>query len=263
MSASPRPPVDMVMPAGPQLVFTVLWGSVAAVLLVWALVELVVRRRPLFLLLLLGGALCYAVEPMVDVLGLLWHPVPGQWVALDTFRAVPLWGLFVYVICFGGLPYVMYRDFRAHASVRRLLTWIGIFWLVDVAVEWPILASGLYVYYGDAPMTVGGLPLYWLVMNIEGPLSTAVLLLRVPALRRGAGMLAALLLPVTLDASGSVVTGWPVFSALHAGAAPWAAYGAAVATLALGAGALTLTIRAAVPAERAGHGVPPGRSVPV
>ena len=245
---APPPPVTMVMPQTPQLVFTVLWGSVFLLLALYAGYRLVVRRDPLFALLLLGGAICYFAEPMVDVLGLLWHPTIGQWVAVDTFRACPLWGLFVYAICFGGLPYFMLVDFRrAGFTARRAWTWIGVFWIVDVLVEIPILHSGLYVYYGDAPMDVLGLPLYWLFMNIAGPLETAVILLLTSswgdgAFLRGWRILLVAALPVSLDAAGSSLVGWPVFSALHAQAGTGMKYLAAVVTVALGVAVLASTI---------------------
>lgn len=256
----------MVMPQTPQLVFTVLWGSVFLVLTLYAGYRLVGKRDPLFAVLLLGGAICYFAEPMVDVLGLLWHPTIGQWVAVDTFRACPLWGLFVYAICFGGLPYFMLVDFRrAGFTARRAWTWIGVFWVVDVLVEIPILGSGLYDYYGDPPMEVAGLPLYWLFMNIAGPLETAVILLlagsyRDGALLRGRRILLVAALPVSLDVAGSSVVGWPVFSALHAQAGIGVKYLAALLTVGLGVATLAATISFAAARSRCG-GVAGGRVV--
>lgn len=248
----------MVMPQTPQLVFTVLWGSVFLLLALYAGYRLVVKRDPLFAVLLLGGAICYFAEPMVDVLGLLWHPTIGQWVAVDTFRACPLWGLFVYAICFGGLPYFMLVDFRrAGFTARRAWTWIGVFWVVDVLVEIPILGSGLYDYYGDPPMEVAGLPLYWLFMNIAGPLETAVILLLAGSYFRGWKTLLVAALPVSLDVAGSSVVGWPVFSALHAQAGVGVKYLAALVTVGLGVATLAATISFA--AGRSGGGVRGGR----
>lgn len=247
-SEAPAPPVTMVMPHTPQVVFTVLWGSVFVLLALYAGYRLVIKRDPLFAVLLLGGAICYFAEPMVDVLGLLWHPTVGQWVAVDTFRACPLWGLFVYAICFGGLPYFMLVDFRrAGFTPRRAWTWIGVFWAVDIAVEIPIIGSDLYVYYGNPPMEVAGLPLYWLFMNIAGPLETAVILLLAGSYRggvwlRGWRVVLVAALPVSLDAAGSSAVGWPVFSALHAQAGVGVKYLAALVTVGLGVAVLAATI---------------------
>lgn len=240
---APPPPVTMVMPQTPQLVFTLLWGAVFLLLALYAGYRLVCKRDPVLAVLLAGGAICYFAEPMVDVLGLLWHPTIGQWVAVDTFRAAPLWGLFVYAICFGGLPYFMLADFRrAGFTSGRAWTWIGVFWIVDVAVEIPILSSGLYAYYGDPPMEVLGLPLYWLFMNIAGPLATAVFLLLAGSYLRGWRVLLVAALPVSLDVAGSGVVGWPVFSALHAQPGTGVKYLAALVTVALGVAVLAATI---------------------
>jgi hypothetical protein len=189
------------------------------------------------------------------VLGLLWHPTIGQWVAVDTFRAAPWWGVFVYAICFGGLPYFMLVDFRRSGfTARRAWTWIGVFWIVDVLVEIPILSSGLYVYYGDPPMDVLGLPLYWLFMNIAGPLETAVILLLAGSYLRGWRVLLVAALPVSLDAAGSSIVGWPVFSALHAQAGAGVRYLAAVVTVALGFAVLAATISFAAARSATGAG---------
>lgn len=253
---APPPPVTMVMPQTPQLVFTILWGTVFLLLALYAGYRLVGKRDPLFAVLLAGGAICYFAEPMVDVLGLLWHPTIGQWVAVDTFRAAPWWGVFVYAICFGGLPYFMLADFRRSGfTARRAWTWIGVFWLVDMAVEIPILGSGLYDYYGDPPMEVAGLPMYWLFMNITGPLETAVILLLAGSYLRGWRILLVAALPVSLDVAGSGVVGWPVFSALHAQAGMGLKYLAAVLTVALGVAVLAATISfAAYRSARVGGG---------
>jgi hypothetical protein len=244
LTEAPPPPTEMVMPQTPQLVFTVLWGTVCLVLAGYAGYRLARHRDPLLGALLLGGAICYFAEPLVDVLGLLWHPTIGQWVAIDTFRAAPWWGVFVYAICFGALPWFMLADFRRSGfTARRAWTWVGVFWLVDVAVEIPILAAGMYDYYGDPPMEVFGLPLYWLVMNIAGPLETAVVLLVFGSALRGWRVLGVLVLPVTLDVAGSGMVGWPVFSALHAQASMPVKYLAALITVAVGVVTLEATIR--------------------
>jgi hypothetical protein len=126
--------------------------------------------------LLIGGAISYFNEPIDDVLGLVWHPVIGQWTALDTFARVPLWGLGIYIVFFGGMPYLILQSLRRGVTRWHLWGWVGVL-AVDVAVELPILASGIYSYYGDAPVRIGGFPVYWIVINAVGPLALAMLLL--------------------------------------------------------------------------------------
>lgn len=55
-------------------------------------------------------------------------------------------------------------------------------------------------------------------------------------------LLSVLLLPVSLDAAGSALVGWPIFSALNAGAAPVTKYAAAILTVLIGVAVLESTI---------------------
>jgi hypothetical protein len=238
----PAPPDQMVMPQTGQVVFTCLWAVVVLGFVAYATYELVKRRTPLAFVLLAGGAICYFNEPIDDVLGLVWHPRPGQWVAFDTFSPVPVWGVFVYMALFGGIPYLIYRALQHGVTARQLWTWIGVFWVADIAVEIPALHFGMYDYYGDPPFEVAGLPLYWFAINIGGPLETALILFVGARYFRGARMLLLLPLPMILDAASSVGAGWPVFSALHAEASTPVKYLAALATMAIAAALLTLTV---------------------
>jgi hypothetical protein len=192
---------------------------------------------------LTGGAVAYFNEPIDDLLGLVWHPRPGQWVAIDTFGPAPVWGVFVYMALFGGIPYLMLQAFKRGATATQIWTWIGVFWLADIAVEIPALASGMYQYYGDAPMKVLGLPLYWFAINIGGPLETAVLLLVAGSFFARWRMLLLVVIPMVLDAAGSVGIGWPIFSALHSESNLVVKYLAALMTIAMAGALLTITIR--------------------
>ncbi|MCV7102820.1 hypothetical protein [Mycobacterium palustre] len=258
------------MPHTAQIVYTSIWGSVVLAFAVYAAILLVRRRDPLLALLLVGGAVAYFNEPIDDLLGLVWHPRPGQWVALDTFGPVPVWGVFVYMALFGGIPYLMLQALKRGVSATQVWTWIGVFWLADIAVEIPALASGMYQYYGDPPMKVFGLPLYWFAINIGGPLETAVLLLVAGSFLTGWRMLLLVLIPMVLDAAASVGMGWPIFSALHAETNLFVKYLAALATIAMAVTLLAITIRFAAGKSQAmsvrgadqGHRLTVGSAVP-
>jgi hypothetical protein len=238
----PAPPIQMVMPATGQVVFTAIWAAVVLGFAGYAARELLVRRTPLPLVLLAAGAVCYFNEPIDDVLGLVWHPRPGQWVALDTLSPVPVWGVFVYMALFGGIPYLMFQAFQRGVTAKQIWTWIGVFWVADIAVEIPALHFGMYDYFGNPPFEVAGLPLYWFAINIGGPLETALILFVGAQFFRGWRMLLVLPLPMILDAAGSVGAGWPVFSALHAQASTPVKYLAALGTLAIAGALLKLTV---------------------
>lgn len=238
----PGAPEYLVMPPTAQLVFTCVWAAVTLGFVIYALYELATRRTVLPLVLLVGGAVAYFNEPIDDLLGLVWHPRPGQWVAFDTFSPVPVWGVFVYVALFGGIPYLIYRALERGVTRTQIWTWIGVFWVADIAVEIPALHFGMYDYYGAPPFEVAGLPLYWFAINIGGPLETALILFVFGRHFRGARMLLLIPLPMILDAAGSVGAGWPVFSALHAEASTPVKYLCAVATFAIAAALVKLTV---------------------
>ncbi|TAM68138.1 hypothetical protein [Mycobacterium sp.] len=254
----PTAPDYLVMPHTAQIVYTGIWAAVVLAFVVYAVVELVLRRSPLLLVLMAGGGVAYFNEPIDDLLGLVWHPRPGQWVMFDTFGPVPVWGLFVYIALFGGIPYLMLRAFERGVTRARMWLWIGVFWVADLAVEIPAINSGMYQYYGNPPMKVFGLPLYWFAINIGGPIETAVVLLVTGGFFAGWRLLLLLPIPMVLDAAGSVGMGWPIFSALHAGSNMTVKYLAAFATIAMAVAMLHLIIRY-VAAKRSGAPEPVDR----
>ena len=231
----PLPPPGLTFPQTPQLYVTIVIYVVVAGFAVHALYQWYRRHSPLAPLLLLGGALCYFNEPIVDVLGLCWHPRPGQWVALQTFGPAPLWGLGIYTIFYGGLAQLLLR--QAERGITRRQFWIGVlaFFAVDLVCELPLIHLGLYQYYGAPPMDFMGLPQYWLFINTPGPLIDVAQLLRARRYFTGWRLLLIPLLPMTTDAMGSIAAGWPIFSALNtADASMGLKYAAAAITIALG-----------------------------
>jgi hypothetical protein len=243
METLPGAPTGLRMPHDAQIVYTSVWGAIVLAFVVYAFARIGRRRDPLLCVLLIGGAIAYFNEPIDDLLGLVWHPRPGQWVAIRTFGPAPVWGVLVYMALFGGIAYLMLRAFERGISRRQVWTWIAVFWIADIAVEVPAIASGMYKYYGHPPLQVAGLPLYWFAINIGGPLETAVLVLVARRWFTGRRMLLLLPVPMLLDAACSVGMGWPIFSALHAQASTPVKYLAALLTLTMGVTMLELTIR--------------------
>lgn len=194
------------------------------------------------MVLLVGGAIAYLNEPIDDILGLVHHPRAGQYIVLDTFGPVPMWGLPTYIIFFGFVPFVLVQEVRRSGFSSKKF-WIGTLatFVLDIALELPVLyvdGGGLYQYYaegGPAPMEVFRFPLYWLFNNTPGPILCAAVVLsfryhftvwRAPLL---------VLVPLMTDAACSVVVGLPVYSVLHAPSANDAfRYAGAVGTCALG-----------------------------
>ena len=232
----PPPPQGTVYPHTAQVVALILAGSFLATAVVYALWDWRRTRLPIMLVFLLGGAVCYFNESIDDLLGLVWYPRPGQWVALNTFGPVPWWGLFVYIVFFGAVPYFAYQTMLKHGvTVRSTWMWFTAFFVLDAVIEQPIIHSGLYIYYGNPPFELFGFPLYWMFINACGPMLEATILLAAPQFFRGARVLLVLVLGMITDIACSLGVGWPVFSALNASASAPVKYLAAIATMALGA----------------------------
>lgn len=250
----PLPPQGLIYPQTAQLVATVLAGSVLVVVVVYALREWRRTRSPLMLGFLAGGAVCYLNEPIDDLLGLVWYPRPGQWVAFTTFAPVPWWGLFVYIVFFGAVPYLALRSMRrSGVTVRSTWSWFGAFFLLDALIEQPIIHTGLYHYYGNPPFELLGFPLYWMFINAGGPMLEATLLLSAPGFFEGRRALLVVPLGMITDIACSTSVGWPIFSALNAQASEPVKWAAAVLTMALGVvlvqGIAVLGVRASASRE--------------
>jgi hypothetical protein len=215
----------------------VLWVVVAG-LTGYALLELVRRRSPLGLVMLLGGAIALFNEPVDDILGLVWHPRPGQNTVLDTMGPVPMWGLPTYIIFFGAVPWLLCRELeKLQFTLRAFWIGVGITFVLDLVIELPLLAGQLYTYYpvNNVPLTVAGFPLYWLMINTTGPVLCAAILFTARDYFRGWRAPLLVLVPVAADAACSIVVGLPVYSALHApGAAPALRWGGAVLSCLIG-----------------------------
>ena len=211
-----NPPVEMVVDVGHQtLAITVLCVVVGASL-IWALAALVRRRDALMLALLVGGLMCAVNEPVVDVLGNVWFAGIGQISVYQwSGRSLPLWGALAYVLYFGLMPYLLLRC--VERGMTRAAFWkiMGVAFALNLAIEIPMLGLNLYTYYGYSPMQVGGLPLYWLLINVGGPLLTVTLLYHFRDAFRGLRLLLLLLVPATADAAMSLAVGWPAFAGLH------------------------------------------------
>jgi hypothetical protein len=173
-----EPPWTMTTPATAQTVITAILAVVVAGFVGAALLDWQRSGKPTFLLMLVGGYICSFNEETVDVLGHCFFPT-DSWMGHAFFgRGIPVWVILAYVIFFGGLSYVMSAAFQRGVTHRAMWTGIGIFGVLNVALEIPMLGSGLYVYYGAQPFKVGGFPISWLVINSFGSLLGAVVITR-------------------------------------------------------------------------------------
>jgi hypothetical protein len=250
----PIPP--LVMPATAQACATAIVALVGVLALVAAAVLGRRHRTPLYLVVLLGGALASFNEPVADLLGGCIHPQQGAWVAFSTFdRPIPVWVVIAYGLFFGAVPLVVVALMRGGNPRQRFLTAVGVIFAANLLIELPILAAGMYVYYGEQPFKfLGMFPLYWLFINSAGVATIAVVLLRVGSKLRGANLGWALLLPPAAQIGGYLV-GMPAFSMFNTDAGSVWKWLGAVGTMLLGAAVLRALSRM-VPDHAAGPPAP-------
>jgi len=240
-----QPPLEMSTPdSAEQVVLTVLWTLVGAfvagsVYLWWR------TGKPTALLLTAGGAVCSLNESLVDVLGHCYFPADG-WMAQEFFeRPVPIWVVLGYVVFFGALVHVNAEVLKRRPSRTAMWIAIGAFWVANTLLELPILASDLYLYYGEQPLEVGGFPLVWLTINSLGSFAAAVVVVRFEPYFTGARQL--LLLGVCF---GTYMASWtlsmPYFWAVNSDVSGPVLSGAAILSMAFAAIAIDALIRLAL-----------------
>jgi hypothetical protein len=121
-------------------------------------------------------------------------------------------------------------------------TGIGIFGVLNVLLEIPMLRSGLYVYYGDQPFTIAGFPISWLVINSLGSLFGAVVITRLAWFFSGARQLLIVFVPFATYMS-SWVLAMPHFAVTNTDAPSGVRMLAAAISLVLGVIAIDVLIR--------------------
>jgi hypothetical protein len=253
----PQPPWDMVMNQTGQTVFTVFVIIPWVVLLALAGRALVRDRSAAPLLFMLGGMCSIVMEPVVDVMGMCFFPIHGQWVGLETFagRPVPIFMWPVYSWFVGGQAFLLWRTLqRGTLTGPRLWRHWLTAWGVNIVLETPGVLMGVYTYYGAQPFNLWGLPLWWPAVNATMPVVAAFGVHKSWPHLRGWRLLA--IVPLVPMADGLVNGGlaWPTWSALHSDVGYAATYPASILTIALAALAiwvLTNHLPKAGPAERA------------
>jgi len=242
VSSIAEPPTSMATPAAAHRIVLVIVGVVAATMLVAAAYHWRRTGSPAFLLVLAGGYVCSFNEALVDVLGHCYFPADGL-IAYTTFgRAVPIWVVLAYVVFFGGLTYLQVLWLRSGASHRAMWAAVGIFWVLNLLLEMPILASGLYVYYGDQPLEIGGFPIIWLVINSLGSLFAAVVITRLSWFFTGVRQLLLVLVPFATYMASWVVT-MPHFAITNTDAPMSVRTAAAIVSMVLGLVSIDVLIR--------------------
>lgn len=214
----PQPPVNDPMPQTAELLFNCFILIPLGIALVIAVRHIVTGRGPLLLLCIAGGAIAAGMEPVVDVLGLVYLKEQG---AVGTFtvldRTMPLYICFVYPWYVGGMGYMAYRLFQRGIDMKGLFQLWALDAIVDVGLETPGILAGTYLYYGKQPLDLWGFPLWWAFVNPVMPMVAGALIYKVMPHLRGSRwkLLAVVPLIPAADGLANGATAWPMWLSLN------------------------------------------------
>ena len=217
LGAIPQPPIHEEMPKTAETIFNIFIFIPLGIALALAVRHLIKGKGPLLLYCIIGGALAATMEPVVDVLGLVYLKEEG---ALGTFtildRTMPLYICFVYAWYVGGLGYLAYRIFQYGVTMRMLFAIWAADAVIDVFLESPGILAGTYLYYGHQPFDIWGFPLWWGFVNPVMPMIAGALIYKLkPYLDRPWKLAAAIPIIPMADGIANGATAWPMWGTLN------------------------------------------------
>jgi hypothetical protein len=216
LAAIPQPPVHGQMPKTAETIFNIFIFIPLGAALALAVRHIVNGKGPVLLYCIIGGAFAATMEPVVDVLGLVYlkeNNALGTFTILD--RTMPLYICFVYPWYVGGLGYLAYKLFDRGISRKALFQLWALDCVVDIALETPGILAGTYSYYGHQPFNIWGFPLWWGFVNPVMPMVAGALIYRLRPHLSGARLLAIIPLIPMADGLANGATAWPTWIALN------------------------------------------------
>lgn len=171
-----EPPRDLVMPADLQHGSLLFSGVVFAIVVTLALWKIFSRREPLLLFCVLGGMAAVIVEPLCDVIGMIYHPEIGQITAYEALgRKIP-WHVVLLLSWYYALFAWLLTSPRGQRLGRtgfwKLFAGLVVF---STILEISPTQDGLWKYYGEQPFTISAMPLWWFVANAVSALAGGTL----------------------------------------------------------------------------------------
>jgi hypothetical protein len=217
LATIPQPPIDAVMPKTAEMIFNIFIFIPLGIALALAIRKLIKGQGPLLLYCILGGAFAAGMEPVVDVLGLVFMKEQG---ALGAFtildRTMPLYICFVYPWYVGGLGYLAYKLFRRGVTMRDLFLLWAVDFVVDIVLESPGILAGTYLYYGHQPFNLWGFPLWWGFVNPVMPMLAGALIFHLrPHLNTWWKLPAVIAFIPMADGMANGATAWPMWFVLN------------------------------------------------
>jgi hypothetical protein len=209
--------------------FVVLAGFLGYAVRLW-----VRERNPIGLVMLAGGAIAPAIEPWINVVGMVYHPY-NQPVMYEIFdRAVPLILLPIYMWWTGGFTVLVWRALERGGGGRELWRLFGVVFLIDAVLETVGVAFHIWYYYGNQPFRFAYFPLWFAIPNALLAVIGGVVLYAVADKLHGWRVLTVVFLPATSIVTAYAITAWPIWSVLNTSAPPVATWASGFATIAMG-----------------------------
>jgi hypothetical protein len=191
---------------------------------------------PVGLILLIGGAAAFAIEPILDALGMCFHPrnQPVVWDILG--RPDPLFCLPIYMFWTGGCALLVWRALENGAARRHLWIFYGAAFVGDVLLETICLKLNAWYYYGNQPLRILDFPWWYASANAGFAVIGGVVLYVLADRLRGWGSLIAVCVPGVSIIVSYAISAWPTWAALNTNLPAAAIWPAGLATVGLGLG---------------------------
>jgi hypothetical protein len=256
VASIPVPPINGHAPHASETVFDIFIFIPLAIALVLAIRQAAQRKNPVLLYCIIGGAFAATLEPVVDVLGLVFLKQHG---AVETFtvlgRTMPLYICFVYPWYVGGLGYLAYKLFERGITMRALFQLWLLDFVIDIFLESPGILAKTYSYYGHQPFNIWGFPLWWGFVNPVMPMVAGAMIYKLRPRLAGAALLGVIPLIPMADGLANGATAWPMWITLNQQNVNYAiTYAAGFITLGLALYSVWMIgLIVAQPAERIGE----------
>lgn len=230
----PLPPVDTVANVTVDFWATAIYTTISICVLVYGLFYWRRTGSPIVPLMMLGGGLCATVEPFVNIVGAVWHPVVNQATAFELMgRPMPWFLVTGYIFYFGAMGSLTYLAIERGLTTRQFWLLGTVPMLVDIVMEELMLHWNLYYYYGEQPLILNKLPLWWVPCNSLGLLLGICLVVKAAPLLRGwRQLLIPLLIPIC-DAVGYAAISLPSWFVVNTPVPGWLNQLGGLATCAL------------------------------
>ncbi len=179
-------------------------------------------KDPVLLLMFPGAVLCSLIEGTVGIIGHIFIFEGSITVFTIAGRPIPLWAVLGYTLAFTMIPYMMYRIAKGGASVKKLMIWLGIGIVLNIILEGPLTAMGIYAYWGIQPLDLssvipffGNFSLVWAVTNMTGGAVAGILIATVPSLFSGWRILRIVPAVPFVVLGWVFAAGWPFYTGIN------------------------------------------------